>query len=68
MLGRLIYHEWKDTWKLMTILNGAVIVLSVLDCDYSSSFGTYRAFQSCMSPSTMYLVSKTVAHVTGSRV
>lgn len=29
MLGKLIVHEWKDSWKLMAILNGAVLVLSV---------------------------------------
>ncbi len=37
MLGRLIYHEWKDTWKLMTILNGAVIVLSVLGVIFAAT-------------------------------
>ena len=29
MLGKLLVHEWKDSWKLMAILNGAVLLLSV---------------------------------------
>ena len=37
MLGKLISHEWKDTWKLMTILNGAVIVLSVLGMFFAAT-------------------------------
>ncbi len=28
MLKKLFIHEWKDSWKLMAILNAAVIVLS----------------------------------------
>lgn len=28
MLGKLLVHEWKDSWKLMAILNGAVLLLS----------------------------------------
>ena len=30
MLGKLFKHEWKATWKLMVIMNAAVIVLSAL--------------------------------------
>ncbi len=37
MLGKLIYHEWKDSWKLMTILNGVVIVLSVLGVIFAAT-------------------------------
>ncbi|MCR4690250.1 MAG: hypothetical protein K5739_02765 [Lachnospiraceae bacterium] len=29
MLKKLFVHEWKDTWKLLTILNVAVILLSL---------------------------------------
>ena len=28
MLGKLFVHEWKATWKLMAIMNAAVLVLS----------------------------------------
>ena len=30
MLGKLFKHEWKATWKLMVIMNAAVLVLSAL--------------------------------------
>lgn len=30
MLGKLFVHEWKDTWKPLTVLNVAVLVLTVI--------------------------------------
>ncbi len=30
MLGKLVSHEWKDSWKIMTILNIAVFALSII--------------------------------------
>lgn len=45
MLGKLIYHEWKDTWKLMTILNGAVIVLSVLGMIFAATGNITDVFE-----------------------
>ncbi len=36
MLGKLFAHEWKDTWKLMAILNGAVLVLSVIGMGFAA--------------------------------
>ena len=30
MLGKLFAHEWKDSWKIMSILNGAVLVWSFI--------------------------------------
>ncbi len=29
MLGKLFHYEWKDTWKLMAILNGVVLFLGI---------------------------------------
>lgn len=37
MLGKLFAHEWKDTWKLMTVLNGTVLVLSVLGVIFAAT-------------------------------
>ncbi len=37
MLGKLFVHEWKDSWKLMTILNGTVLILSVLGVFFASA-------------------------------
>ena len=45
MLGKLIYHEWKDTWKLITILNGAVIVLSVLGMIFAATGNITEVFK-----------------------
>ncbi|MCR5417738.1 MAG: hypothetical protein K6E84_02335 [Lachnospiraceae bacterium] len=30
MLKKLLVHEWKDTWKLMTILNAAMLVVALI--------------------------------------
>ena len=45
MLGKLFYHEWKDTWKLMTILNGAVIALSVLGMIFAATGNIADVFE-----------------------
>lgn len=30
MLGKLFKHEWQDSWLIMTILNGSVLLLSII--------------------------------------
>lgn len=49
MLGKLFIHEWKDSWKLMTILTGAVVVLSIAGIAlnaFSDSIDLSRKFES----------------------
>lgn len=45
MLGRLFAHEWKDTWKLMTVLNGAVLVLSFLGMAFAATGNVTDVFK-----------------------
>lgn len=47
MLGKLFVHEWKDSWKLMAILNGAVLVLSLAGI-------VLNIFTGAMDKSTMF--------------
>lgn len=67
MLGRLFAHEWKDTWKLMTILNGAVLALSLLGGAFAAmgdidgifrrdDFGNVWLFIMYMSFITVYIL------------
>ena len=49
MLSKLFIHEWKDSWKLMAILNGSVLVLSVAGIAlnaFSDSVDLSKAFES----------------------
>lgn len=32
MLGKLIKHEWKATWKYLVLTNGGILLLSLLGC------------------------------------
>ena len=49
MLGKLLFHEWKDSWKLMVILNGAVVALSLAGIAlniFTGSIDLLSAFES----------------------
>ena len=37
MLGKLFVHEWKNTWKLMVMINGAVLILTLLGIMFAAT-------------------------------
>lgn len=53
MLGKLVSHEWKDSWKIMSLLNAAVLILSIIGIVFFNADNAVELFDSSDIGQTM---------------